>query len=123
MLFLQLSGGVSLRDFDAKYNKHLKLKDEFEVPTYSQLSRLNASKSVENFKDIFNYVLGVAQKEIKSNFKTKQFKDLVAIDSSLVNVNKYFSLKIRLIRKKLFISYFFHSDSIISIRYTLIYTL
>lgn len=91
MLFLQLSGGVSLRDFDAKYNKHLKLKDEFEVPTYSQLSRLNASKSVENFKDIFNYVLGVAQKEIKSNFKTKQFKDLVAIDSSLVNVNKYFS--------------------------------
>lgn len=88
MLFLQLSGGVSLRDFDAKYNKHLKLKDEFDIPTYSQLSRLNASKSVENFKDIFNYVLGVAQKEIKSNFNLKQFKDIKAIDSSIITIGE-----------------------------------
>lgn len=28
MLFLQLSGCNSLRDFDTKYNKHLKLIDE-----------------------------------------------------------------------------------------------
>lgn len=91
MLFLQLSGGDSLRDFDAKYNNHIKLSDEFEIPSYSQLSRLNANKSVKHFKDLFDYTLSVAQREIKSNFTVKDFKDLIAIDSSIININKALS--------------------------------
>lgn len=91
MLLLQLSGGDSLRDFDTKYNNHIQLKDDFEVPSYSQLSRLNESKSVDNFKYMFDYVLNIAQKEINSNFCLKKFKDLKAIDSSIVNIGEALS--------------------------------
>lgn len=91
MLLLQLSGGDSLRDLDEKYNNHLKLVDDFEIPSYSQLSRLNGSKSVNYFKDIFDFILNVAQREIKSNFSVKKFKDLIAIDSSIINISEILS--------------------------------
>lgn len=91
MLFLQLSGGDSLRGFDVKYNNHLKLLDDFEIPSYSQLSRLNANKSVYYFKELFDYTLSVARREIKSKFKMKEFKDLIAIDSSIININERLS--------------------------------
>lgn len=91
MLFLQLSGGDSLRDFDVKYNNHLKLVGEFEISSYSQLSRLNASKSVNHFKDMFDYILSIAQRERKSNFNVKKFKYLIAIDSSIINIGEALS--------------------------------
>ena len=94
MLLLQLSGGDSLRDFDIKYKNHLQLEDDFEIPSYSQLSRLNSSKSVSNFKEIFDYILNVAQKEINSTFNAQEFKDIIAIDSSIINIGEALSPKL-----------------------------
>lgn len=60
-LISQLSGRDSFRDFDIKYNNNLKLLGEFEILSYSQLSRLNASKYADYFKGIFDYILSVFQ--------------------------------------------------------------
>lgn len=91
MLFLQLSGGDSLRDLDAKYKNHNKIKGDFEIPSYSQLSRLNASKPLSNFKDLFDYALSIAQKEIKSTINLGKFKDFKIIDSSVISISENLS--------------------------------
>lgn len=91
MLFLQLSGASSLRELDVQYKNHSKIKEEFEMPSYSQLSRLNASKSLDNFKYLFDYVLSIAQKEIKSKINLGKFKDFKIIDSSVISISKNLS--------------------------------
>lgn len=88
MLFLQLSESKGLRDFDSKYRGYPKSKADFKQPSYSQLSRLNNKDHIDIFQDIFNYTLSIAQKEIKSNIAIKSFKDIKAIDSSVVNIGK-----------------------------------
>ena len=49
MLFLQISGCNGLRDIDEKYRKSSKVNKDFNMPTYSQLSRLNKGKSCDIF--------------------------------------------------------------------------
>ena len=88
MLFLQISGCNGLRDIDEKYRKSSKVKKDFNIPTYSQLSRLNKVKSCDLFKNIFEDLLQKADKKIKSSIYIKEFKDIKIIDSSIVNIGK-----------------------------------
>lgn len=37
---------------------------------------------------MFDYVLSIAKRELKSNFDVKRFKDLIAIDSSIINISQ-----------------------------------
>ena len=66
MLFLQISGCDGLRDIDEKYRNSSKVNKDFNMPTYSQLSRLNKSKSCDLFKNIFEDLLQKAEREAKS---------------------------------------------------------
>ena len=88
MLFLQASGCTGLRDIDMKYKKSSKLTKDFKIPTYSQLSRLNKSKSCDLFKSIFEDLLSKAERTLKSSVSIKEFKDIKIIDSSVVNIGK-----------------------------------
>lgn len=88
MLFLQISGCDGLRDTDTKYKKSSKLLKDFNLPSYSQISRLNKSKSSNLFKNIFEDLLLKAEKEIKFLPQMKEFKDIKIIDSSIVNIGK-----------------------------------
>lgn len=88
MLFLQISGCDGLRDIDAKYKNSSKINKNFNMPSYSQLSRLNKNKSSDLFKNIFEEVLVKAEHELKSSVKIKEFKDIKIIDSSIINIGK-----------------------------------
>ena len=52
MLFLQISGCDGLRDIDEKYRNSSKVNKDFNMPTYSQLSRLNKSKATTKLNQI-----------------------------------------------------------------------
>lgn len=88
MLFLQLSGCEGLRDIDCKYRNSPKISQDFKIPTYSQLSRLNKSKDCNIFRDLFFRILGKARKEIVSPIEIKKFKNFNIIDSSLILIKK-----------------------------------
>ena len=88
MLFLQISGCDGLRDIDTKYRNASKVSKDFNMPTYSQISRLNKNKSSDLFRNIFEDLLLKAEKEIKSSVKIKDFKDIKIIDSSVVSIGR-----------------------------------
>ena len=88
MLFLQLSGSNGLRDIDTKYKKLAKVKKDFNMPSFSQLSRLNKNKPVSLFRNIFESLLIKATKQIKSPVNINKFKDIKIIDSSVVNIGR-----------------------------------
>lgn len=88
MLFLQASSCDGLRDIDTKYKKSSKINKDFNIPSYSQLSRLNKSRSSDLFKSIFEDLLQKAERELKSSVNVKDFKDIKIIDSSVVNIGK-----------------------------------
>lgn len=88
MLFLQISGCDGLRDIATKYRNVSKVSKDFNIPTYSQISRLNKNKSSDLFRNIFEDLLLKAEKEIKSSVKIKDFKDIKIIDSSVVSIGK-----------------------------------
>ena len=88
MLFLQISGSNGLRDVDEKYRKLNRLKNEFNIPSYSQLSRLNKNKPSNLFKNIFEDLLIKAEGRLKSNINIKSFNDIKIIDSTLVNIGQ-----------------------------------
>lgn len=88
MLFLQIAGCDGLRDIDTKYRNASKVSKDFNMPTYSQISRLNKNKSSELFRNIFEDLLLKAEKEIKYSVKIKDFKDIKIIDSSVVSIGK-----------------------------------
>ena len=54
MLFLQISDCDGLRDIDEKYRNSSNINKYFNMPTYSQLSRLNKNKSSNLFKNIYS---------------------------------------------------------------------
>jgi len=86
MIFLQISVCNGLSDIDERYRKSSKVKKDFNMPTYSQLSRLNKYKSCELFKNIFEDLLVKAEKNLKSSIYIKEFNDIKIIDSSVVNI-------------------------------------
>lgn len=88
ILFLQFSGCNGLRDIDCKYKNSYKLRDDFQIPTYSQLSRLDKDKSCETFRNLYIDVLTKAKKEISPKIQIKNFKDIEIIDSSVVSISK-----------------------------------
>jgi len=88
MFFLQLSGSEGLRDVSSKYNKSPKIKNDFKIPSYSQLSRLNKNKPSNMFKEIYEDLLSKAQKELNSHVHIKNFNDIKIIDSSIINIGK-----------------------------------
>ena len=81
MLFLQISGCDGLRDINAKYKNSSKISKDFNMPSYSQISRLNKSKSSDLFRNVFEELLVKADKEMNSSVKIKNFKDIKIIDS------------------------------------------
>ena len=87
MLLLQVSGSMGLRDIDCKYRKSKEIDNEFRVPTYSQISRLNKNKSSEIFRCVYSDVLRTAEKELKSTIKINGIKDIKIIDSSIINIS------------------------------------
>lgn len=62
MLFLQISGFDGLRNIDTKYRNASKVSKDFNMPTYSQISRLNKNKSSDLFRNIFEDLLLKAKK-------------------------------------------------------------
>lgn len=88
MLFLEISGCEGLRDIDTKYRNVSKVSKDFNIPTYSRVSRLNKNKSSDSFRNIFEDLLLKAEKEIKSSVKIKDYKDIQIIDSSVVSIGK-----------------------------------
>lgn len=88
MLFLQISGCDGLRDINAKYKNSSKISKDFNMPSYSQISRLNKSKSSDLFRNVFEELLVKADKEMNSLVKIKNFKDIKIIDSSVVSIGK-----------------------------------
>ncbi|MBU3109541.1 DUF4372 domain-containing protein [Clostridium gasigenes] len=71
MLFLQISGCDGLGDINGKYRNSSKVNKDFSMPTYSQLSRLNKSKSCDLFKNIFEDLLQKAERELKASVNIK----------------------------------------------------
>lgn len=88
MLFLQISGCDGLRDIHTKYRNSSKTNKDFNIPSYSQLSRLNKNKSADLFRNVFEELLLKAEKELKSSVNIKDFKGIKIIDSSVVNIGK-----------------------------------
>lgn len=88
MLFLQISGCDGLRDIHTKYKKSSKINKDFNIPSYSQLSRLNKFKTTDLFRNIFEELLLKSEKELKASVKIKDFKDIKIIDSSIVSIGK-----------------------------------
>lgn len=88
MLFLQFSNCNGLRDIHYKYKNCRKLNKEFNLPSFSQLSRLNKNKDINIFRNIFSDLLVKAEKEIKSSVGIKRFKDIQIIDSSMICIGK-----------------------------------
>jgi hypothetical protein len=87
-LFMQLNQGNGLRDCRSKYNSSRKLKKEFKMPSVSQLSRMNANKSSDIFRELFLYMLDKTKKELKRNQCASTLKDVKIIDSTVLNVGK-----------------------------------
>ena len=84
MLFIQFSNCNGLRDIHYKYRNSRKLSKEFNLPSYSQLSRLNKNKDTSIFSDLFSDLLAKAEKEIKElNNNTLEHYKLLLI--KLVN--------------------------------------
>lgn len=88
MLFIQFSNCNALRDAHYKYKNSHKLSKEFNLPSYSQLSRLNKSKDTNIFSNLFSDLLEKAEKEIKSPIEIKKLKDIQIIDSSMICIGK-----------------------------------
>lgn len=68
MLFIQLSNRNGLRDAHYKYKNSRKLSKEFNLPSYSQLSRLNKNKA----RNLFSDLLEQTEREIKSPIGIKK---------------------------------------------------
>ena len=88
MLFIQLSNCNGLRDAHYKYKNSRKLSKEFNLPSYSQLSRLNKNKDRDIFYNLFSDLLEQAEKVIKSPIEIKKLKDIQIIDSSMICIGK-----------------------------------
>ena len=88
MLFLQFSNCNGLRDIHYKYKNSRKFAKEFNLPSFSQLSRLNKNKDITIFSNIFYDLLAKAEKEIKYPIKINKLKDIKIIDSSMICIGK-----------------------------------
>ena len=91
MIYLQISGADGLRDLVVKNQSHPKLKKDFKIPSYSQLSRLNKNKNIDVFKEIFLKVLELGQKEFKDMKISKELKDIKIIDSTMITLGIKFA--------------------------------
>lgn len=80
MLFIQFSHCNALRDAYYKYKNSRKLSKEFNLPSYSQLSRLNKRKDTKIFSNLFFDMLEKSEKEIKSPIEIKKLKNIQIID-------------------------------------------
>jgi hypothetical protein len=87
-VFMQLNQGDGLRDSRTKYDSSRKLKKEFKMPSVSQLSRMNASKSPDIFREIFLHMLYKAKKELKKNQCASTLKNIKIIDSTVLTIGK-----------------------------------
>lgn len=86
MLYLQFSGSHSLRDVVSKFRHNFKVKRHINIPSYSQLSRLNSNKDSDIFRGMFLDVLDIAKKEIQPFCNLKDFKDIKILDSTMVTI-------------------------------------
>lgn len=77
-----------MRDIHTKYKKSSKINKAFNIPSYSQLSRLNKVKSSDLFRNVFGELLLKSEKELKTSANIKDFKDIKIINSSIFSIGK-----------------------------------
>jgi len=86
MIYLQLSGTQSLNGLVDKIKHSPKLQSMINSASLSQISRKNASRDYRVFEDVFYEVLNIAKRKLGITVLNKHFKEIKAIDSTIIQI-------------------------------------
>lgn len=95
MLYLQLSKTKTLRGLIDKLHHSPKLKRDINVPSLSQLSRKNQSRDYRVFEELYRAVAHIAIKKLGVSTFHKQFQNVKAIDSTIIQIAAAFAPKLK----------------------------
>lgn len=86
MIYQQFSSTESLRLLTCKASHSSKMKELMNVPSFSQLSRKNASRPYQIFEDMYYHLVDVAKVKLGLKVWNQRFNNIKVIDGTIVQI-------------------------------------